>query len=304
MIKHLEISKIELIRKIKSGNIKYGGNHKLKIYGTLKCNSGKRMKTENRIFFTSEEEAIQAGFRPCSHCLKIKFINWKKNQMSLFYNYSQEQNPELKSSFGSQLSNTKMFSKSQNILPYDGEVYYLGQILDQHTANTYYNYLLHNLDWVSDSAVIFGKKIFTKRKIAWFGDGGESFSYSSTIRFANNWNRVLLELKKLVEDVSGFQFNSCLLNLYHDGNEGMTWHSDKTKEFSKQTTIATLSLGAERRFDFKHLKSNNKRPILLENGSLLIMTGSTQTHWLHQVPKSKKITDPRISLTFRQFLKR
>lgn len=188
---------------------------------------------------------------------------------------------------------------NNNLLPYDGEVIYYGPILPDDTARTYCARLLETLPWQHDEAVIYGKRIITKRKVAWYGDENYAYTYSNTTKEALPWTEVLLKLKKQVEKVSGTIFNSCLINLYHDGNEGMSWHSDDEKTLGKNTVIASLSLGAERKFSFKHRKTKEKRDILLQNGSLLLMKGTTQTHWLHSLPKSVKIRHPRINLTFR-----
>jgi alkylated DNA repair dioxygenase AlkB len=112
----------------------------------------------------------------------------------------------------------------------------------------------------------------------------------------------LLELKKIAEEITGATFNSCLLNLYHNGNEGMAWHSDDEKSLGKNTAIASFSFGAERKFSLKHKKSKEAVSIILENGSLLLMKGTTQDNWLHCLPKAKKINAPRINLTFRTII--
>jgi alkylated DNA repair dioxygenase AlkB len=108
-----------------------------------------------------------------------------------------------------------------------------------------------------------------------------------------------LQLKEIIENKSGETFNSCLLNLYHSGEEGMAWHSDGEKDLQKNGAIASLSLGAERKFAFKHKTTKRTVSILLEKGSLLIMKGDTQTNWLHRLPPTKKVKTPRINLTFR-----
>jgi alkylated DNA repair dioxygenase AlkB len=113
------------------------------------------------------------------------------------------------------------------------------------------------------------------------------------------WTKELLELKKLVEEKCETKFNSCLLNLYHDGDEGMAWHSDDEKSLGKNTVIGSLSFGAVRKFSFKHKRTGEKRDTILDSGSLLVMKGETQTNWLHKLPKSTKIKHPRINLTFR-----
>jgi alkylated DNA repair dioxygenase AlkB len=113
------------------------------------------------------------------------------------------------------------------------------------------------------------------------------------------WTRELTILKQVVENLSNTKFNSCLLNLYHDGNEGMGWHSDDEKSIEEHSTIASVSFGAERKLSFKHKQTKETISVLLENGSLLLMKDATQKNWLHGLPKSTKITLPRINLTFR-----
>ncbi len=190
-------------------------------------------------------------------------------------------------------------NKTTNLLPYNGEVIYYGVVMQSIEANKYLNILLNTIEWKNDEAVIFGKRIITKRKVAWYADAGYSYTYSNTTKHALPWTKELLELKQLAEEQTGHHYNSCLLNLYHDGNEGMAWHSDDEKALGKNTAIASLSFGAERKFALKHRQNKQKVEVMLAHGSLLIMRGTTQTHWLHALPKSKKITAPRINLTFR-----
>ena len=194
-----------------------------------------------------------------------------------------------------------LFSKGElkNILPYDGEVYYHGRVIGLDKLSCYTDRLLHNINWKPDEAVIFGKHIFTKRKAAWYGDEAYAYTYSNATKQALAWTGELLILKDLVEQLTATSFNSCLLNLYHHGEEGMAWHSDDEKSLGKDTTIASLSFGAERKFAFKHKNTKQSLSLLLENGSLLVMKGTTQTNWLHSLPKTTKITRPRINLTFR-----
>src|SRR5690606_21687030 len=148
-----------------------------------------------------------------------------------------------------------LFSKTDenaNLLPYDGEVQYFGTIIDRQVADHYLEYLLNVIPWQPDEAVIFGKHYFTKRKVAWYADIPYEYTYSNTTKRALPWTAELLELKNLVESKTGERFNSCLLNLYHTGEEGMAWHSDGEKDLKKNGTIASLSLGAERKFAFRH----------------------------------------------------
>ena len=187
----------------------------------------------------------------------------------------------------------------KNLLPQDGTVNYFGKILEEEKANQFYLKLLNEIEWRNDEAVIFGKKIITKRKVAWYGDENFEYTYSNSTKKALKWTQELLELKKLTEEKTGEKFNSCLLNLYHDGNEGMAYHSDGERDLKKNGAIASLSFGAERKFSFKHKTTKEKVELTLANGSLLVMKGETQKYWLHRLPPTKKIFTPRINLTFR-----
>lgn len=186
-----------------------------------------------------------------------------------------------------------------NILPYDGIANYHGQILSEKISVYYYNVLLNAIAWKNDEAVIFGKRIITKRKVAWYGDTDYYYNYSNVTKQALVWTKELLDLKTIVEAESKATYNSCLLNLYHSGEEGMAWHSDGEKMLQKEGEIASVTLGAERKFSFKHKESKQKVDIVLERGSLLVMKGTTQTNWLHRLPPTKLIKTPRINLTFR-----
>ena len=164
---------------------------------------------------------------------------------------------------------------SKNLLPYDGCVNYYGIVCDSEKG--YFEKLMHGIEWKNDQAVIFGRHIETKRKVAWYGDKRFEYSYSNILKIAQ----------------------PCLLNLYHNGSEGMAWHSDGEKDLKKHGVIASLTFGAERKFSFKHKNSKEKIDIFLEDGSLLIMKDQTQDHWLHRLPPTKTIHGARINLTFR-----
>lgn len=189
--------------------------------------------------------------------------------------------------------------KNKNWLPYDGTVNYYGKLLPHQEANKYLETLLQSIEWRNDEAVIFGKKIITKRKVAWYGEKPFAYTYSNSTKHALPWTKELLELKTIIEKETGETFNSCLLNLYHDGEEGMAWHSDGERDLKRDGAIGSLSFGAERKFVFKHKQTKEKVELVLEHGSLLVMKDTTQTHWLHRLPPSKKITIPRVNLTFR-----
>ena len=186
-----------------------------------------------------------------------------------------------------------------NMLPYEGEVIYKGSVFNRKQTTSYYQNLLHHIPWQNDEAIIFGKHHITKRKVAWYGDKVYSYTYSGVTKQAHLWTPELLQLKQKVEEISSTTYNSCLLNLYHDGVEGMGWHSDAEKTLLENGTIASITFGAERKFSFKHKVTKQRVDILLENGSLLLMKGTTQKNWLHRLPPTKKVFSPRINLTFR-----
>ncbi|MES2565616.1 MAG: alpha-ketoglutarate-dependent dioxygenase AlkB [Bacteroidota bacterium] len=197
-----------------------------------------------------------------------------------------------------------LFSDNQitNLLPFGGKVLYYGKVLSLTEANHYFNELYNTIEWRNDEAVIFGKHIITNRKVAWYGDKPFNYTYSNTTKKALPWTKELLFLKQLAEEQTAATYNSCLLNLYHDGNEGMAWHSDGEKMLQKNGAIASLSFGAERKFSFKHKETKHTLSLILENGSLLVMKDETQTHWMHRLPPTTQIKRPRINLTFRTII--
>lgn len=188
---------------------------------------------------------------------------------------------------------------SKNVLPKDGVVNYYGKVLTNPEANQYFDCLMNTVEWKNDEAIVYGKLITTNRKVAWYGDIDFEYTYSNITKRALPWTEDLLKLKLHVEEKTGEKFNSCLLNLYHNGNEGMAWHSDAEKDLKKNGAIASVSLGAERKFSFKHKQTKETVSLRLEHGSLLVMKDTTQTHWLHRLPPTRLITRPRINLTFR-----
>lgn len=186
-----------------------------------------------------------------------------------------------------------------NLLTGDGIVNYYGKVFSLQEANHYLENLLTAIEWKNDEAIIFGKRIITKRKVAWYGDQEFEYTYSNTTKKALPWTEELLELKTVTENRTGETFNSCLLNLYHTGTEGMAWHSDGEKDLKKNGAIGSLSFGAERKFSFKHKQTKETVSLVLEHGSLLVMKGTTQNNWLHRLPPTNLITKPRVNLTFR-----
>lgn len=196
-----------------------------------------------------------------------------------------------------------MFQHFQ-ILPKNGTTFYIPGAMNENMSDMLFRLLLERVPWKQDEVMLYGKRIVTKRKYAWFGDEEYGYNYSNAKRKAMPWTKDLLETKETVERICHVSFNCCLLNLYHNGSEGMGWHSDDEKEMQENGLIASLSLGAGRIFRFKHKLEPLQTELLLENGSLLLMGGETQKFWKHQLPVSRKVTGTRINLTFRNFVGR
>jgi alkylated DNA repair dioxygenase AlkB len=187
----------------------------------------------------------------------------------------------------------------ENLLPKDGIAIYHGVVFNEMEASRICKELFDTIPWKQDEVVMFGKKIITKRKVAWYADAGITYTYAGVKKSGLEWTEALLEIKHKVEGATGARYNACLLNLYHEGEEGMGWHQDNEKEMVAGSSIASLSFGAARKFAFKHATTNERLDIELANGSLLDMKGTIQQHWYHALPKTKKVKQLRINLTFR-----
>ena len=183
-------------------------------------------------------------------------------------------------------------------------VEYIENFFDFDQSQLYMKYLTNDIKWKREKIRMWGREIVTKKRIAWYADEGKSYTYSGSTFHPDQWNELLLEIKKQVEQYIKFQFNSVLLNEYPNGKVGMGWHSDDERELGIDPIIASLSFGANRDFIFKHKtdKSVDNIKIHLKSGSLLLMLGSTQHHWKHSLPKRLKVREPRINLTFRKIL--
>lgn len=192
-------------------------------------------------------------------------------------------------------------SSQENLLPYDGEVYLNRAFINPKTANLLKGIIDQKSNWEREKLIMFGKEITMKRKVAWYGDEAFRYPYAGFDKISHPWYEELKELRDLIQKTNGLYFNSCLINRYENGDQGMGWHSDNEKVMDHTYGIASLSLGAERRFKFKHDKTKKNIDLVLPNGSLLIMQGETQNHWKHSLPKTKKSEDLRINLTFRKF---
>ena len=186
------------------------------------------------------------------------------------------------------------------IINSDGHATYYGKILSEEQIVSFMEELSNKIEWKNEVVVMFGKEITTKRKVAFYSEPGIQYRYAQKTKIGLPWNTILLDIKSYVEAFTNVTYNACLLNLYHNGNEAMGWHADNEIEIKPQSSIASLSLGAERKFSFKHKTTKETKSLLLENGSLLEMKGTIQENWLHALPKSTKIVSPRINLTFRQ----
>lgn len=192
---------------------------------------------------------------------------------------------------------------TDNLLPYDGKVNDLGIVID--APNTLYDALLTELPWHADIVTLFGKTHVTTRQIVWMGDENINYHYSGQARQAIPWSETVFHVKQYIEQSLKqigitVAFNSCLLNYYPSGADGMGYHADNEKELGHQPIIASLSLGATRKFVFKHKKIQDKVELYLESGQLVVMHGDTQTFWKHTITKTKTVSAGRISLTFRQ----
>jgi alkylated DNA repair dioxygenase AlkB len=153
--------------------------------------------------------------------------------------------------------------------------------------------------WQQDQIRMFGKQILIPRLNAWYGDADKSYTYSGIHLKPHPWNDDLLWIKDRIEKEIGITFTSVLLNLYRSGNDSMGWHADDEPELGLNPSIASVSFGASRMFQMRHVSKKIRTKIPLDNGSLLLMQGSTQHYWQHQIPKSSKALDSRINLTFR-----
>ena len=190
-----------------------------------------------------------------------------------------------------------------NCLPFDGQVNYYGTVMSAQQADEFFTQLYQQVAWRQDQAIANGQLIHTRRRIAWYGDKPYSYTYSSITKTALPWLPCMLELKQLIEQHTGESFNACLVNLYNDGQDGMAWHSDGEMDLKQHGAIASLSFGAERVFAFKHKSSGHKVSLPLAPGSLLVMAGTTQENWLHRLPPTTKVSEPRINLTFRTIVR-
>lgn len=194
-----------------------------------------------------------------------------------------------------------LYKKSTLRLPLqDAEVWYYPEVFSEEESGFYFRTLQHKVLWQQDEIRIFGKTHPQPRLTALYGDNLAPYSYSGITMHPHPFFRELTAIKETISTLCGHTFTSCLLNLYRNGRDSNGWHADDEKELGINPVIASVSFGEERYFHFKHKKDKTLRyKLLLENGSLLVMKGATQHHWLHQIPKTTRDLEPRINLTFR-----
>lgn len=190
----------------------------------------------------------------------------------------------------------------ESVLPLaDGECSLVERFLDGAQADWFFADIARTARWEQPQLTLFGKPVSSPRLAAWYGDAGAVYAYSGLVNHPLPWFESLRHLRRRVEAHSGARFNSVLLNLYRSGDDAMGWHSDDETELGADNTIASLSLGATRRFLMRHKRRKNlglvKLP--LTHGSLLLMRGQTQRHWRHAVPRTRQPVGARINLTFR-----
>ncbi|MEY2830877.1 MAG: hypothetical protein RLZZ574_135 [Cyanobacteriota bacterium] len=192
-------------------------------------------------------------------------------------------------------------NEAQNFELPDGDLIFYPAAFTTTEADRFLKNLKQETFWQQDNIKMYGKEIPLPRLTAWYGDSGRNYTYSGIAMNPHPWNSTLLEIKQKVEQLSQVCFNSVLLNLYRTGSDGVNWHSDDEPELAPCHTIASVSFGDTRRFVMKHKTKTevDKFELELTHGSVLLMRGETQQHWLHQVPKTRKMVNSRINLTFR-----
>lgn len=195
---------------------------------------------------------------------------------------------------------TNQPKKTEFELP-DAELFLYENFFSLEESNRLFNSLKENIKWQQDHIKIYDKLLDLPRLTAWYGDNNKTYTYSGISMNPHSWNDDLLFIKERIEKESGVTFTSCLLNYYRTGKDSVGWHQDNEKELGKNPTIASVSFGDTRTFQLKHIKIKDlkKIDIPLDHGSFLLMKGTIQHFWKHQIPKTRQNVGPRINLTFR-----
>jgi alkylated DNA repair dioxygenase AlkB len=184
----------------------------------------------------------------------------------------------------------------------NGKYLFIPQFLSKIESNRYLNIFSESIAWQQQEMQMYGRIVKFPRLTAWYGENDKPYSFSGITLQPNPWTQELLEIKEKIEPLSQVSFNSVLLNLYRDGNDSISWHTDAEKELGLNPVIASVNFGAERIFQLRHMQTNERIDISLTHGSLLIMMGELQHYWQHQVPKTKMVKLPRVNLTFRTII--
>ena len=188
------------------------------------------------------------------------------------------------------------------LLPFDGTATLFNDFLDTQFAMRAFNQIRNESDWEQPEITIFGNTVLEPRLSTWHNELGEGYKYSGVMRRAQPFSEMLSEIRDRCAEITNTPFNSALVNFYRNGQDGVGWHSDNEACNGPEPTIASVSLGATRRFDLRHRKTGETIKIQLRSGSLLVMAGKSQQCWVHQVAKTKRIHEPRINLTFRRVI--
>ena len=188
------------------------------------------------------------------------------------------------------------------MLPFDGTAILFENFLTADFATQAFDEIKNKNKWEQPEITIFGNTVLEPRLSTWHNELGEGYKYSGVMRRAQPFSETLSEIRNRCAEVANTPFNSALVNLYRNGQDGMGWHSDNEACNGPEPTIASVSLGATRRFDMRHRKTGETIKIQLESGSLLVMAGKSQQYWVHQVAKTKRVHEPRINLTFRRVI--
>lgn len=188
------------------------------------------------------------------------------------------------------------------LLPMDSSALLHPAGYEEAHANTLFKKLLEEIPWEQKQVRMFGKLIDQPRLVAWFGDNDASYTYSGLTLNPHPWTPTIDECRRRCEELAGVSFNSGLANLYRNGQDTVSWHSDDEPELGSEPVIASVSLGSARRFDFRHVSGEPTIKTELQSGSIVIMSGKSQSHWKHQIPRTKRVETPRINLTFRQVI--
>ncbi|HCY77658.1 MAG TPA: alpha-ketoglutarate-dependent dioxygenase AlkB [Ignavibacteriales bacterium] len=181
----------------------------------------------------------------------------------------------------------------------NGEYIFVSQFFTKREADFYLERFSKSIVWKQEEMKMYGKTVKFPRLTAWYGDNDKPYSFSGITLQPHPWTRELLEIKNKIEPLSNEKFNSVLLNLYRDGSDSISWHTDAEKELGKNPVIVSVNFGAERTFQLRHVDTKERIDIFVTHGSLLIMMGELQHFWQHQVPKTKTLKTKRINLTFR-----